>query len=106
MVEAPAVTPVSPLPARVELEDHPMSPTQDYLHGRLPEALALWGVQLAAGRSWTDIEAEILNCCDGRVDLLTQLLIEAETVRQVVPGARSGRWSRVPTYAATAGPSF
>ena len=78
-----------------------MSPTQEYSQGRLPEALALWGVQLAAGRSWPDIEAEILNCCDGRVDLLTQLLIKAETVRQVVPDARSSRWSSMPTYAAS-----
>ena len=88
MVEAPAVTPVSPpLTARVELEDHRMSPTQEYLHGRLPEALACWGAQLAAGRAWTDIEAEIVDCCESRVDLLTQLLVEAETVRSPVTRA-------------------
>ena len=77
-----------------------MSPTQEYLHGRLPEALTHWGAQLASGRSWSDIEAEIVASCRGRIDLLTQLLIEAETVRQVVPGSRSSRWSSRPTYAA------
>ena len=82
-----------------------MSPTQEYLHGRLPEALACWGAQLAAGRAWTDIEAEIVDCCESRVDLLTQLLVEAETVRHVVPAARCGQWSGLRTYAATAGPS-
>ena len=85
-----------------------MTPTQEYLHGRLPQALACWGAQLASGRAWPEIEAEIISCCRGRVDLLTQLLIEAETVRAVASGPwcahRSG--SAVPTYAATAGPSF
>lgn len=55
-----------------------MSPTQEYQRGRLTEALARWSAQLAAGRSWTDIEAEIMDCCQGRVDLLTGLLLEAE----------------------------
>ena len=58
-----------------------MSPTQDYQRGRFPEALACWGAQLAAGRSWSDVEGEILTCCDGRVDALTALLVQAETLR-------------------------
>ena len=58
-----------------------MSPTQDYECGRFSEALGWWAAQLAAGRSWGDIEAEIIGCCQGRADLLTQLLIAAETSR-------------------------
>ena len=58
-----------------------MSPTQDYLHGRTAEALASWREQLAAGRSWSEVEDEIVRCCEGRVDLLTRLLLEAETLR-------------------------
>ncbi len=57
-----------------------MSPTEEYQHGRLDRALTGWGGQLAAGRSWTEVEAEIISCCEGRVDLLTGLLIQAETV--------------------------
>jgi hypothetical protein len=68
-----------------------MSPTLDYQRGRLPEALACWGKQLAAGRSWSDVEDEILTCCEGRVDLLTGLLIQAETLRgKARPAARWG----------------
>jgi hypothetical protein len=82
-----------------------MTPTQEYLHGRLPQALACWGAQLASGRAWLEIEAEIVRCCRGRVDLLTQLLIEAETVRAVAPrplcAHRSG--SPVRMLAATTG---
>jgi hypothetical protein len=58
-----------------------MSPTEEYQQGRLARALTGWGTELAAGRSWTEVEAEIISCCDGRVDLLTRLLLEAETVR-------------------------
>jgi hypothetical protein len=57
-----------------------MSPTQDHIHGRVPEALARWAEQLAAGRSWVSVEDEILSSCQGRVDLLTGLLIQAETL--------------------------
>jgi hypothetical protein len=64
-----------------------MSPTQDYLHGRFADALACWGEELAAGRAWSEIEDEIVRCCEGRVDLLTALLVEAETLRAGMPGA-------------------
>ena len=84
-----------------------MSPTQEYLHGRLPEALRCWGAQLASGRTWSEVEAEIINCCQGRVDLLTQLLIEAETILQVLPGVRRSRVSGagLPRYAGITGAS-
>jgi hypothetical protein len=85
-----------------------MSPNQQYLHGRLPEALACWGAQLASGRTWTEVEAEIIDCCQGRVDLLTELLIEAETIRQVFPRVQQcSRFSGpgMPRYAATSGAS-
>ena len=82
-----------------------MTPTQEYLHGRLRQALACWGAELASGRAWPEIEAEIISCCQGRADLLTHLLIEAETVRAVAPrplcGHRAG--SAVPRLAATTG---
>jgi hypothetical protein len=65
-----------------------MSPTEEYQHGRLDRALTAWGAQLAAGRAWTEVEAEIISCCEGRVDRLTSLLIQAETVRSGVDGAR------------------
>ncbi len=65
-----------------------MSPTEEYQHGRLARALAGWGAQLSAGRSWTEVEAEIISCCEGRVDLLTGLLIQAETARSGADGAR------------------
>jgi len=63
-----------------------MSPIQDYQCGRFPEALGWWAAQLDAGRSWGDIEAEIIACCEGRADLLTQLLIAAETSRAFSTG--------------------
>ncbi len=65
-----------------------MSPIEEYQHGHLARALTAWQGQLAAGRSWTEVEAEIISCCDGRVDLLTGLLIEAETGRSNAAGAR------------------
>jgi hypothetical protein len=82
-----------------------MSPTQDYQHGRFADALGWWGAQLAAGRSWRDIEAEIVDCCQGRVDSLTRLLIEAETLREGSSAARRGDWSSpgVPAYAGPPG---
>ena len=58
-----------------------MSPTQDDQPGRFAQALARWRAQLARGRSWGEVESEIVTYCQGRVDLLTQLLIEAETLR-------------------------
>ena len=64
-----------------------MSPTQKYPPGRFAEALAYWRAQLAAGRSWDEVEAEIIASCEGRVDLLTGLLIEAETQRVSGDGA-------------------
>ena len=79
-----------------------MSPTRDYQQGRFAEALGWWGAQLAAGRSWRDIEAEIVDCCQGRVDLLTELLLEAETSRPLY-------WSRpapVPAGAGDIGPWY
>ncbi len=65
-----------------------MSPTEEYQHGRLARALAGWGAELSAGRSWTEVESEIITCCEGRVDLLTGLLIQAETARPSADGAR------------------
>jgi hypothetical protein len=70
-----------------------MSPTQEYQRGRFPEALARWSAELASGRSWFDIEAEIIECCGGRVDLLTGLLIQAETACAFAPGAAPGGYS-------------
>ncbi len=57
-----------------------MSPTEDLSHGRIDEALAGWAEQLAAGRCWNEIQAEIVGCCEGRVDLLTELLVRTETL--------------------------
>lgn len=87
-----------------------MSPTYDYQHGRIDEALVRWGKHLAAGRSWRDVEDEILYCCQGRVDLLTALLVQAEILswevdagsrrsadpgreRTVLPSHPGGHWS-------------
>jgi hypothetical protein len=69
-----------------------MSPNQQYLHGRLPEALACWGAQLASGRTWTEVEAEIIDCCQGRVFPRVQ-----QCSRFSGPG--------MPRYAATSGAS-
>jgi hypothetical protein len=69
-----------------------MSPTQDDQQGRFAEALACWRAQLAGGRSWGEVESEIITFCQGRVDLLTRLLIEAETLRWGV-GGTTGRSS-------------
>jgi hypothetical protein len=100
-----------------------MSPTQEYQRGRFAEALARWRAELAAGRSWDEVQAEIVACCEGRVDLLTGLLIEAETLRgsaegttrrasspctqrHDVPPARHHHWSgprRMPEPAITVG---
>ena len=55
-----------------------MTPAQDYLDGRFTEALVQWADQLAVGRTWREVKAEIVSCCEGRVDLLTALLIHAE----------------------------
>jgi len=65
-----------------------MSPTQDYQDGRSAEALARWGEQLAAGRSWPHVENEILTYCQGRVELVTRLLIQAETLRATAGATR------------------
>jgi hypothetical protein len=45
------------------------------------KALSRWREHLAAGKSWSKIEVEILAVCQSRVDLLTQLLIVAEETR-------------------------
>src|SRR3712207_4964969 len=63
-----------------------MSSTQDHLHGRFADALTSWGEQLAAGRSRSNIEAEIIARGEGRVDLRTDLLVEAETLRESAAG--------------------
>jgi hypothetical protein len=56
-----------------------MSPTQEHPDERISQALTRWADQLAEGRSWSEVEDEIIRSCEGRVDLLTQLLIHAET---------------------------
>jgi len=58
-----------------------MSPSQDPRHAPFVEALTGWAEQLAAGRSWIDIEDEILTLSHGRVDVLTALLLQAEALR-------------------------
>jgi hypothetical protein len=68
-----------------------MSPTEEYQQGRLARALAGWSEELAAGRSWTEVEAEILSCCEDRVDSLTGLLLEAERARSSALGATQRR---------------
>jgi hypothetical protein len=103
-----------------------MSPTQEYQRGRVPEALMRWSADLAEGRSWRDVEAEIIACCEGRIDQLTGLLLAAESVcdraqaamtqasgtcpeRHAAVAARHPHWSspdRVPLDASTMGPWY
>lgn len=103
-----------------------MSPTQEYQRGRVPEALMCWSADLAAGRSWREVQAEIIACCQGRIDLLTGLLLAAETVceraqaamtpacgtcseRHAAVAARHSHWSspdRVPLDTAAIGPWY
>jgi len=56
-----------------------MGSTQEHVHGRFTGSLSRWRDQLAAGRPWSEVESEILLSCQGRIDLLMELLREAET---------------------------
>ena len=60
-----------------------MSHSTTYVRGRFTEVLARWSEELAAGRSWAEVQSEILMSCQGRVDLLRQLLREAETGNRI-----------------------
>jgi hypothetical protein len=50
-----------------------------HLKGHSSEPVARWRRQLAAGRSWSEVEVEVLIWSGARIDRLTRLLIEAET---------------------------